>query len=259
MTQRPRGIGRPVWAVAFRDYRIRLTNPVLPLWDILVPAVYLVVFGGSMQQWLGPELRQLDYPLFLIGAVVAMVTFSIAMNSSYAFFEDLQSGIFHELLTYPFARRDLLLGKLVFNGLFSLFGVLVCLLAGRFALGQQVDWIRWPGLLAAAFLGTAGWYFFYTWLALRARGFNAYHTTSSALYLLLMFVSNLFYPASELPGWIRWLAYCNPVTWQVDVLRYLSGAMSAPSFALYLEGIGYLLFTAFWFFLADRSLNGPIE
>ena len=52
-----------------------------------------------------------------------MVSFGIVFNSSYAFFEDLQGGIFHEMLTYPFARWEMLLGKLLFNAAFSVVGV----------------------------------------------------------------------------------------------------------------------------------------
>ena len=44
---------RYVLAIAFRDFRIRLSNPVLPLWDVLVPVVYLLVFGSSLERWIG--------------------------------------------------------------------------------------------------------------------------------------------------------------------------------------------------------------
>ena len=39
-----------ILANAYREYRIRLTNPVLPLWDVLVPVVYLLVFGSTLER-----------------------------------------------------------------------------------------------------------------------------------------------------------------------------------------------------------------
>ena len=51
-----------VLAIAFRDFRIRLSNPVLPLWDVLVPVVYLLVFGSSLERWIGGGGGGLDYP-----------------------------------------------------------------------------------------------------------------------------------------------------------------------------------------------------
>jgi len=40
------------------------------------------------------------------------------------------------------------------------------------------------------------------------------------LYFLLLFASNMFYPLAPLPGWLKAIAWVNPVTWQVDVFRY---------------------------------------
>ena len=68
---------------------------------------------------MAPARSGLDYPRFFLGGVLSMVSFGIVFNSSYAFFEDLQGGIFHEMLTYPFARWEMLLGKLLFNAAFS--------------------------------------------------------------------------------------------------------------------------------------------
>jgi ABC-2 type transport system permease protein len=254
--------------MAWREYRIRLTNPVLPLWDVLVPVVYLVVFGASLERWLGGALPAPggagaaaagpDYVTFFLGGVLGMVTFSIAMNSSYAFFEDLQAGMFHELLTYPFPRRDLLLGKLLFNALFSVVGAGLCVLAAVALLGVRLDPAALLPLLGWTLLGTAGWYFLLSWLSLRMRGFNAYHTMTSGLYLLLMFISNLFYPVERLPEPAGWAARLNPVTWQVDLMREAIYGGGDPAL-LRLEAAGFVLFTLASFALANRSLNGSIE
>lgn len=247
-----------ILVIAFREFRIRLTNPILPLWDVVVPVVYLVVFGASVENWIGLQVTGFDYPTFFLGGVLSMVTFSIAMNCSYAFFEDLQSGIFYELLTYPFARRDLLLGKLLFNAIFGLVGALACVAAGVGIL--HIHWIpaRLPALSLCLLLGTAGWYFLFSWLALKVRGFNAYHTTTSSLYLLLMFVSNLFYPADRLPAWLGWLARANPITWETDLLRYFTyGAGDVR--LLQFEAAGFVVFTLFCYWLANHLLNQPME
>jgi ABC-2 type transport system permease protein len=255
---------RYVLGIAFREYRIRMTNPVLPLWDVLVPVIYLLVFGSSLERWIGGDLDAAaaggapDYITFFLAGVLGMVTFGIALNSSYAFFEDLQSGMFHELMTYPFARRDLLLGKLLFNALFSVLGGTLCVLAAVALLGVRLDLRAAPHLLLWTLLGTAGWYFLFSWLSLRMRGFNAYHTTTSAAYLLLMFVSNLFYPIERLPEAIRWAALANPITWQVDLMRWAGYGAGDPT-VLRLEALGFSAFVAATYWLASRGLNGPID
>lgn len=243
-------------AVAYREYRIRLTNPILPLWDVIVPVIYLLVFGASLDRLLGAHAGT-EYTTFFLAGVLSMVTFSIAMNSSYAFFEDLQSGIFHELLTYPFPRRDLLLGKLMFNVGFSVIGSLCCIAAGAAVLGIGAWHRGLPFVLGWVLLGTAAWYFLFSWIALRIRGFNSYHSTSAGIYMLLMFISNLFYPTEQLPNWIQWLAWLNPVTWQTDLIRHYSYGATNPYLSYEVLAFACFLAAAFW--LADRSLNGTIE
>ena len=247
-----------VLAIASRDFRIRLSNPVLPLWDVLVPVVYLRVFGASLERWIGAGGSGLDYPRFFLGGVLSMVSFGIVFNSSYAFFEDLQGGIFHEMLTYPFARWQMLMGKLLFNAAFSVVGVAVCVASGFAFLKIEVPPSAWLPIAAWSVVGTAGWYFLFTWLALNLRGFNAYHTTTSALYLVLMFISNLFYPTEQLPRAVRWLAWINPVTWQTDFLRhYIYPGADLPH--LLVETLAFFAFVAVTFWLANRKLNGTIE
>ncbi|HSA92288.1 MAG TPA: ABC transporter permease [Terriglobales bacterium] len=247
-----------VLANAYRESRIRLTNPIIPLWDVLVPAVYLVIFGSSLDRWLGTGAGGTDYPTFFLAAVLAMVTFSVAMNSSYAFFEDMQSGVFHEMLTYPFARRDLLLGKLLSNEVFGVLGALLCIAIGWALLSIPVSFGALPGLMLWTVLGMAGWYFLFAWISVRVRSFNGYHTTTSAMYLLLMFISNLFYPADRLPGWAEWLAWLNPITWQVDLLRYHTYGAGTPR-VLQLEAAAFVAFVLLTFWMAARALKNPVD
>ena len=247
-----------ILAIAYREYRIRLTNPIFPLWDVLVPVVYLVVFGASLEQWLDVAASGVSYPTFFLGGVVSMVTFSIAMNSSYAYFEDVQSGIFHELLTYPFPRRDLLIGKLLFNAAFSVVGALTCLAAAVLVLRIPLRLQALPALMLWTVVGTAAWYFLFSWIAIHIRGFNAYHTTSSGLYLVLMFISNLFYPTDRLPAWVQWAAWANPISWQTDLLRHhIYGA--GDMVLLQYQAFGLATFVLLCFWMANRALNAPAE
>lgn len=132
------------------------------------------------------------------------------------------------------------------------------MLAGYSTLKISVTPAAWLPIALWSVLGTAGWYFLFTWLALNLRGFNAYHTTTSALYLVLMFVSNLFYPTEQLPASVRWLAWANPVTWQTGLLRYYTYPSADPRH-LPTEMAAFVGFVVVTFWLANRKLNGTIE
>ena len=120
--------------VIYRDWRQRITNVGFVFWDLFVPVAYLILFGTGFDRALARSFvvdgRVLDYAAYLLPGVIAMTTFSVAMNTAWGFFMDKDSGIFYELLTYPITRRQLLIGKICFNVCLSLIGALLSILSG---------------------------------------------------------------------------------------------------------------------------------
>jgi ABC-2 type transport system permease protein len=71
---------------------------------------------------------------------------------------------------------------------------------------------------------------------------------------VFLFASSMFYPLDPLPVTFRAVAYANPITWQVDVLRYASIGHGDPG-RIALEGLAFVLFTAAAFGLAVQALR----
>jgi ABC-2 type transport system permease protein len=83
---------------------------------------------------------------------------------------------------------------------------------------------------------------------------DAFNTVLSAAYILLMFFSSMFYPLANLPIWFRIPAYLNPMTWQVDLLRFsLLGVGS--TMPLLFEAAAQIVFMLLGLLLAVRALN----
>jgi ABC-type multidrug transport system permease subunit len=64
----------------------------------------------------------------------------------------------------------------------------------------------------------------------------------------------MFYPLEPLPRWFRVMGLANPITWQVDLLRYGTIGLGDPH-RLALEALAFALFVAGCFAYAARSLN----
>src|SRR5262249_13175739 len=109
-------------------------------------------------------------------------------------------------------------------------------------------------LLPAVVVGTAGWFFFYAIFALRIRRNDAFNTVTSIFYFVFLFASSMFYPLDPLPAWFRGVGLANPITWHVDVLRYLTVGIGAPSTIL-VEAAAFCLFPLAGFAAAIRSLE----
>jgi ABC-type multidrug transport system permease subunit len=77
---------------------------------------------------------------------------------------------------------------------------------------------------------------------------------TSIFYFIFLFASSMFYPLEPLPGWFRAIALANPITWQVDVLRYGSIGVGSPEQIVW-ESLSFLVFSLLTFVLAVRALQ----
>jgi ABC-2 type transport system permease protein len=235
-------------AVMYREGRIRATNLLFIFWDVLYPLGYLLVFGVGMTAAIGFDLPHLDvdYNAFFLGGVLGMASFGIAANTAWSFFMDRDNGIFYEMLTYPLSRAAYLLGKVLFNVLIATAQALVTVVLAWLLLDVPLRFDLMPLLVAAVIIGTAGWFFFYAIFALMIRRNDAFNTVTSVFYFVFLFASSMFYPIEPLPFAFRAIALANPITWQVDILRFATLGGTPPPY-IFLEGAAFLVFTAISF------------
>jgi ABC-type polysaccharide/polyol phosphate export permease len=243
-------------AVIYREGRIRATNVLFIFWDVVYPLGYLLVFGvglnSAVQFTSGPATA--DYNAFFLAGVLGMASFGIASNTAWSFFLDRDNGIYFEMLTYPISRGQYLVGKVLFNIVIALVQAAVTIGLADALLGVPVRWAMSPLVVLMTIVGTAGWFFLYAIFAVLIRRNDAFNTVTSVFYFVLLFASSMFYPLEPLPDALRIAAYANPITWQVDVLRYATTGLGDPSL-LPLELAGFGVFTALAFAGALAALR----
>jgi ABC-type multidrug transport system permease subunit len=246
----------PLAAVFYREAKIRATNLTFIFWDLFYPLGYMLVFGVGINAALGSPFATLgvDYNAFFLAGVLAMASFGIAANTSWSFFLDRDNGIFFEMLTYPMSRAEYLFGKVLFNVLVSTVQGVITVGLGAALLGIRLRFDLLPLLFVGMAVGTTGWFFFYAIFALRTRRNDVFNSITSVLYFVLLFASSMFYPLEPLPAWFRAAALANPITWQIDLLRYSTLGLGSPRL-IALESLAFVLFSLACFVLAVRSLQ----
>ena len=246
----------PLAAVFYREAKIRATNLTFIFWDLFYPLCYMLVFGVGINAALGSPFAAagVDYNAFFLAGVLAMASFGIAANTSWSFFLDRDNGIFYEMLTYPLSRAEYLFGKVLFNVLISTVQGVITVGVGAVLLGIRLRFEWLPLLLLGMAVGTTGWFFFYAIFALRTRRNDVFNSITSVIYFVLLFASSMFYPLEPLPAWFRGAALANPITWQIDLLRYATIGLGSPRL-IALESAAFLLFTFACFALAVRALQ----
>lgn len=243
-------------AMLYRESKIRATNVTFMFWDFLYPLFNLLVFGVGLTAAFGSphSTEGVDYNSFFLAGVLGMASFAIASNSAWSFFLDRDNGIFYEMLTYPMSRAEYLLGKLVFNVGIAVVQAALTIGIGAAVLGISLRVDLFGALLAGIVIGTAGWFFFYTILALKIRRNDVFNSVTSALYFVFLFFSSMFYPLAPLPKLLRWVATANPLTWEIDLLRYGSIGLGH-SRQLLIETAGFIAFAIACFAYAIHSLH----
>ena len=217
---------KPVLAVVYREYLIRRTSLTWMFFDVMVPLLYLLLFGVAFDRALGTSFvingMSVRYNDFFLAGVLSMTCFGNAVNQSYGFFIDRDNGIFYEHLTYPLTRGQLLFGKILFQGLMTIVQASMTVLTAVILLGVHIQFMMLPILFLAAVLGTAGWFFGLSNIAFLIRRNDTFNMAINASYFILMFSSSLFYPIDQIPIWLRIPALFNPLTWHADIMRYLT-------------------------------------
>jgi ABC-type multidrug transport system permease subunit len=244
-------------AMLFREAKIRATNLIFIFWDVFYPLCYMLVFGVGVNAALGATLvtEGVDYNEFFLGSVLAMASFGIASNTSWSFFLDRDNGIFFEMLTYPLSRSAYMLGKVLFTLLVSLVQTVITVVLAGALFHIHLRWDRVPFVFLAMIVGTAAWFFFYSIFALSTRRNDIFNTLTSILYFVFLFASNMFYPLEPLPKWFRGAALANPITWQIDCLRWGTIGLGS-THQLVLEATAFILFTMVCFLYAAHCLQG---
>ena len=183
-----------------------------------------------------------------------MASFGIAANTSWSFFLDRDNGIFFEMLTYPLSRASYLVGKVLFNVGIALLQAVITIALAHLLFRIPLRWEFLPMTLLGMAIGTAGWFFFYAIFALKTRRNDVFNSVTSVFYFVFLFASSMFYPLEPLPRWLRAAARLNPITWQIDWLRYMSIGLGSRR-SVVIEGGFFLLFTLAAFVYASRCLR----
>jgi len=158
------------------------------------------------------------YTAHLASGMLALMVGSGAVGSGFTLIEDRDTGFLRALLIAPVSRASIVLAKLLARALASLvlIGLLLLVLMTFTPLR-----VANPVALIAAILGiTAMFSSMGVVLASRLRRGESFRTLSAMVTVPLYLFSGIFYPVDTLPLPTRWIAFVNPLTYGVELLRY---------------------------------------
>ncbi|MFH1070739.1 MAG: ABC transporter permease [Candidatus Glassbacteria bacterium] len=199
----------------------------------------------KVRVWYNPDLESRNYMLPGIVAILVMMT--TVLLTSTGIVREREIGTLEQLSVTPVRKWELLLGKTI---PFAVLGFFLLLLA----LTVVAAWYRIPMEGSLGLLLFLGFLFVLCNLSVGLLISTLSSTQQEAFLLAFFFIifailtSGLFAPIHNMPQYIQYMTYLNPVRYFMEVVRgiYLKGS----SFAyLWHQGAALLVWglAAFWF------------
>lgn len=181
---------------------------------------------------------------FFAPGLIAMTILFASLSGGISIIWDREFGILKGILVTPVSRLFIVLGKTMGDvTIATIQGILIIIITIIF--GVRYDSII--GILASIivmFLTGVGFIGLGVILGSKVESHEEFQMVMSFLAMPLIMLSGAFFPISDLPIWLKSLVYINPLTYDVEALRwYLSGSSTVPI------SISILIMTVFAFIM----------
>ncbi len=163
----------------------------------------------------------LEYLDFLIPGVIALTVFmgSVATTGS-AIAGEKEDGTLVRMLMTPISKRSVILGKTIYQLILQLGRAVILILAAYFLLGFNMNgsWLLLSLVLVIFTLGGVGMGIV---MSSRVDDMESFFQLNMLVTMPAMFVTGVFFPLSSVPDWMRYIAYCLPLTYAINAMRII--------------------------------------
>jgi ABC-2 type transport system permease protein len=211
------------------------------------PVLWLVIFGQVFSNVRGIPTGGVSYLAFMTPGILAQSVLFTAIFYGIAVIWERDLGIIHKLLVSPAHRSSLVIGKAAsagFRGVMQTFIIYLIALTMRI----QINWnaLAIAEVMVAVALGAAVFSTFSLIIACIVKSRERFMGIGQVLTMPLFFASSAIYPLAMMPGWLRVVAFLNPLTYLVDALRGIMIQGGRGAHPLYVDlGVMAVVFVTF--------------
>ncbi len=201
-----------LWKLSWIETKVFIREPMGVVGSLVVPVFIFVIFGRMF----GASSRAAPFNAAILAALLIAVGAVQSLIAIIAIYRE--GGILKRLRATPLSPATILSAHVLVKLLFTVVSLALLVLAGRRVFPGAMD-VNLVSFTAALLLGT---------LSILTLGFVLASLVPTArfaqplgaviLYPMLAF-SGLFFPLSELPAWLRGVAYLLPTTHAVALLQ----------------------------------------
>jgi ABC-2 type transport system permease protein len=239
-----------VLTIGYRDLAKLLRDPLRLVSTFILPLLFILILGGSMQLNLGSKLGYNFLPFTFTG-VFAQTLFQSAAMGIISLIEDRESDFSQEIFVSPISRYTIILGKMMGETLVALtqgFGiVLFGMVAGISFSGFQLVSLLLVGIVVCLFGASFG--------VIVLSNLNSQRAANQIFPFIMLpqfFLAGVFNPVKVLPWYLDLLSRLSPMRYAVDFVRGVFYTGQAEYSEVILQGPVFnfaLMAVLFWVFL----------
>lgn len=205
-----------VYLLSWRDVKVRYKQAVFGFaWTVLQPlllmGLFTVVFTRIAK---GIDTGGIPYPVFAFTGLLPWTLFASIVNSSSASLvanANMISKVYFPRLAIP-------LGTIFGKGPdFLVSAVLLLVIMGIYGFVPPVSALLLPVVMLASMLAAAS---LGIWLSALNVAYRDMVYVTPLFMQVWLFITPIAYPASAVPGQLRWLTASNPMSWVINVARW---------------------------------------
>ncbi len=226
-----------IYVVAYREILRFIRERSRLISSFAMPLLFLVIFGAGFTRTIGVIVPGVDFVQFIYPGIIAMTVLMNSVMSGLSVVWDREFGFLKEILVAPLARSGIVLGKATGAAIVAVMqGTLMLVLAP--IVGVTVSPLLVLQLIPVLIIISLSVSALGLLIASRMRSQQGFQLVIQLVVFPLIFLSGIFFPVNNVPGWLEIASKLNPLTYGVDAVRqlFLAGDQVA------LEAIGVTVF-----------------
>ncbi len=159
-----------------------------------------------------------DYTQFLLPGIIAQTLLFTSIFLGISVIWDRQFGFMKEIMVSPISRVSIFAGKMFGVGTAAIIQGAIVILLGVL-IGVPLSLHAVTLAIPLMIIITVGLTCIGLVIASLMTSLESFGTIVTFVNLPMFFLSGALFPVTNLPSWMRWAFYINPLTYGVDALR----------------------------------------
>lgn len=223
---------------------------------VTMPLFYLIFLGLGFRGAVLPGLTPTqDYIHFLVPGIMGMTLIFSSMMAGISVLWDREFGFLKEILIAPVNRISIVLGRMVGGMTTSLIQAFFILIISFLMGFRPISFLNFLLTFLIMVLISAGFLGLGLIFASIFRDIQGFGVIVQLFIMPLFFLSGALFPISNLPSFLRYLCFLDPLTYGVEGLRYTllgSSYFSLPVILIFLT-LFFLIATFLGAYLFEKS------